>query len=235
MERVITIERRFCGPPQSANGGYAAGVVAEGIDGAAAVTLRLPPPLDTPMTLTGDGSVSALMDGERLIGEAIAADLDLVVPEPPSFDEATAASQRYVFADGSHLYPTCFVCGTDRADDGLHIFPGPVDGGSDVVAAPWIPDTSLGTTGEPIDPRYVWSALDCPSYFGLGTTPLALLGRLTARIDRVPVVGERLIAMGWPIGADKRKHYSGSALATAEGEIIARAAATWIELKRPDS
>jgi hypothetical protein len=234
MERVITIEHRFCGPPQSANGGYAAGVVAEGIDGAAAVTLRLPPPLDTPMTLTGDGAESALTDGERLIGEAIAADLDLVVPEPPSFDEATAASHRYVFADGSHLYAACFVCGTDRADDGLHIFPGPVDG-SDVVAAPWVPDASLGTTGEPIDPRYVWSALDCPSYFGLGTTPLALLGRLTARIDRVPVVGERLIAMGWPIGADGRKLYSGSALATADGEIVARAAATWIELKQPDS
>jgi hypothetical protein len=235
MERVITIEHRFCGPPQSANGGYAAGVVAEGIDGVAAVTLRLPPPLDTPMTLTGDGEQSTLMDGERLIGEAIAADLDLAVPEPPSFGEATAASQRYVFADGSHLYPTCFVCGTDRADDGLHIFPGPLDDGSDVVAAPWIPDLSLGTTGEPIDTRYVWSALDCPSYFGIGSTPLALLGRITVRIDRVPVVGERLIAMGWPMGADGRKLYSGSALATAEGEVIARAAATWIEVKPPES
>lgn len=234
MERAITIARRYCGPPQSANGGYAAGAVAEGIDGVAMVTLRLPPPLDTPLTLTGDGAKSALMDGDRLVGEAIATELDLAVPEPPSFDEATAASQRYVFADGSHLYPTCFVCGTDRADDGLHIFPGPVDG-SDVVAAPWIPDSSLGTAGEPIDPRYVWSALDCPSYFGLGTTPSALLGRITVRIDRVPVVGERLIAMGWPMGADGRKLYSGSALATAEGEVIARAAATWIELKQPDS
>jgi hypothetical protein len=235
MERVITIARRYCGPPRSANGGYAAGVVAEGIDGAAAVTLRLPPPLDTPMTLTGDGGESALMDGDRLVGEAIAADLDLAVPEPPSFGEATAASQRYVFADGSHLYPTCFVCGTDRADDGLHIFPGPLDDGSDVVAAPWIPDLSLGTTGEPIDTRYVWSALDCPSYFGIGSTPLALLGRITVRFDRVPVVGERLIAMGWPMGADGRKLYSGSALATAEGEVIARAAATWIEVKLPES
>jgi hypothetical protein len=234
MDRVITIERRFCGPPQSANGGYAAGVVAEGVNGTAEVTLRLPPPLDTPMTLTGDWAESALMDGDHLVGEAIAAELDLAVPEPPSFDEATAASHRYVFADGSHLYPTCFVCGTDRTDDGLHIFPGPVDR-SDLVAAPWVPDASLGTTGEPIDPRYVWSALDCPSYFGLGSTPLALLGRLTARIDRVPVVGERLIAMGWPTGADGRKRYSGSALATAEGEIIARAAAIWIELKQPEA
>jgi hypothetical protein len=76
----------------------------------------------------------------------------------------------------------------------------------------------------------VWSALDCPSYFALGTTPIAVLGRITAAIDRVPLVGEQLIAMGWPMGTDGRKLYSGSALATPAGEVLAKAATTWIEL-----
>lgn len=230
MEQEVIIDGRFCGPPQSANGGYAAGVVAEGVDGVAAVTLRVPPPLDTVMLLAGDGTESTLMDGDRLVGEAAASELDLDVPAPPSFDEAAGAARDYVFHRTDHIYPTCFVCGTDRAEDGLHIFPGPI-AGSDMVAAPWVPDSSLGSEGEAIDRRYVWSALDCPSYFGLGTQPLAVLGRLTAAIDRVPVVGERLITMGWPMGSDGRKHYSGSALATADSEVIAWAAAIWIELR----
>lgn len=229
MQREVTINGRYSGPPQSANGGYAAGVVAEGVEGVSTVTLRIPPPLDTPMILHGDGAESSLTHGELLVGEGISSDLDLAVPDPPSLEEAVAASQQYVFLDGDHVFPKCFVCGTDRENDGLHIYPGPVDG-SDVVAAPWTPDTTLGSDGEAIDRRYVWSALDCPSYFALGTTPVAVLGRITAAIDRVPLVGEQLIAMGWPMGTDGRKLYSGSALATPAGEVLAKAATTWIEL-----
>jgi hypothetical protein len=80
--------------------------------------------------------------------------------------------------------------------------------------------------------RHVWAALDCPSYFGLPGRPLALLGRLTARIDRLPELGKRFVVMGWPIGSDGRKHFAGSALADAEGEIVAHALATWIEIDR---
>ena len=232
VEKEIVIDGRFRGPADSGNGGYAAGVVAEGIEGTAAVSLRVPPPLDTPMTLIGDGAGSRLMHGSVLVGEASSATLNLVVPEPPSLAEAVEASRRFVWAEG-HRLPTCFVCGTGRTrGDGLRIFAGPLDG-SDVVAAPWVPEPSLAAAGEPLDRRYVWSALDCPSYFGLGTTPGALLGRLTADITRVPVGGEQLIAMAWPIEVAGRKHFSASALATPDGDVIARAAAIWIELEEP--
>jgi hypothetical protein len=59
---------------------------------------------------------------------------------------------------------------------------------------------------------------------------LALLGRLTARIERLPEVGERLVSIGWPIDSDGRKHFAGSALADIEGGIVAHAVATWIEI-----
>ena len=42
---TIRIERRFRGPPNSGNGGYSAGRLAAFIDGSAAVTLHMPPPL----------------------------------------------------------------------------------------------------------------------------------------------------------------------------------------------
>jgi hypothetical protein len=41
----IMIEKRFCGPPNSANGGYVCGLLAGHIDGSAEITLRVPPPL----------------------------------------------------------------------------------------------------------------------------------------------------------------------------------------------
>ena len=126
--------------------------------------------------------------------------------------------------------PDFFVCGPDRAPgDGLRIFPGRVDG-STVVAAPWAPDESLVGGGGVIERRHVWAALDCPSYFGLVAAPMALLGRLSARIERLPELGERLVAIGWQIGVEGRKHYAGSALLDASGDEVAAAAAIWIEI-----
>jgi hypothetical protein len=227
VRQEISIDRRFRGPPDSVNGGYACGVVAEGIEGAATATLRLPPPLDTPLSLVSDGEQSRLMDGEALIGEATKSTLDIAVPEAPPFGEAVEASRRYAgFQD--HPFPGCFVCGPEReSGDGLRIFPGPV-GGSAVVAAPWIPDPTLAGRDGLVDRRFVWAALDCPSYFGLPEAPLALLGRLTAEIDRLPEVGEPLVSIGWATAAEGRKHSGGSALIDTDGTVFARAAATWI-------
>ena len=43
----VVIEKRFCGPPNSGNAGYVCGMLARHITGAAEVTLRAPPPLET--------------------------------------------------------------------------------------------------------------------------------------------------------------------------------------------
>jgi hypothetical protein len=229
MSTEIVIDPRFRGPPQSANGGYACGVVGEAIGGVATATLRRPPPLDVPLSLVGDAGKMRLMDGEDVVGEAMTDTLGIHVPAGPSFDTATAASRGYAGFE-AHPFPTCFVCGPDRAPgDGLRIFPGRLEG-SAVVAAPWAPDESLVGTGGVVERRHVWAALDCPSYFGLDGAPMALLGRLTARIDRLPEIGERLVAIGWPIGVEGRKHYAGSALFDDDGAEVAAAAATWIEI-----
>lgn len=224
------IERRFRGPPQSGNGGYSCGVLAEGVSGVATVTLRLPPPLDRPLTLSGNGEQSRLTDGENIVGEATRSTLDLEIPEPPGLEEAVEASRRYAGFE-THPFPGCFVCGPERAPgDGLRIFPGRV-GATNIVAGPWTPDESLRGADGVVDRRYVWAALDCPSYFGLPSAPLALLGRLTASIEVLPEVGEPLVAIGWPIEMEGRKYFAGSALANRDGEVLARAAATWIELE----
>ena len=55
-----------------------------------------------------------------------------------------------------------------------------------------------------------------------------VLGRMTARIDRVPQVGETCVAVAWPIGEDGRKLFAGTALFAGEGELLAIARQTWI-------
>ncbi len=49
MVEQIIIERRFCGPPDSGNGGYTCGRLANYVDGTAEVTLLRPPPLERPL------------------------------------------------------------------------------------------------------------------------------------------------------------------------------------------
>jgi hypothetical protein len=46
MKEQLRVDRRFCGPPNSGNGGYTCGLVANFIDGPAEVILRRPPPLN---------------------------------------------------------------------------------------------------------------------------------------------------------------------------------------------
>jgi hypothetical protein len=64
MTGSLVIMSRFCGPPDSGNGGYVCGLIAGYLDGPAEVTLRKPPPLETPLNLEpdGDGSVRVATD-----------------------------------------------------------------------------------------------------------------------------------------------------------------------------
>lgn len=215
----VVIDPRFNGPAGSGNGGYACGLVA-GLLGAPVVevTLRLPPPLGRPLRWDGE----RIWDGDTLVAEGEQAELELDLPDPPSYADAERAAPRFAgFVE--HAYPTCFVCGPLREEgDGLRIFAAPVEG---VVAAPWRPDE--------VRPEYVWAALDCPGAYALewaGRSQM-LLGRLRGRIDGLPRPGEECVVVGWPLGRDGRKGYAGTAVFSAAGELLACARATWIEPK----
>jgi hypothetical protein len=47
----VQIASRFCGPPQSGNGGYTCGLLAEALPGPIEVSLRAPPPLAVELAL----------------------------------------------------------------------------------------------------------------------------------------------------------------------------------------
>jgi hypothetical protein len=219
---TITIPRRFNGPPESANGGYACGLVAGLLGGEAEVTLRRPPPLDKPLAVAvADGRVF-VRDGEALVAEGERTSIEIEVPEPVSLAEAEAARRHYP-GFRRHAYSTCFVCGPDRAD-GLGIFAGPV-AGRELVAAPWVPPGE-GVVADEV----VWAALDCPSGWAVDefSREGVLLGRLGARLLVPVAAGEPHVVAGWPAGADGRKRFAGSAVFTADGRLCAYARSTWL-------
>ncbi len=217
---LLTIDGRFTGPPTSGNGGVTCGLLASFVDAPAVqVTLRLPPPVDTPLQVTQTPDGATLHDGDALVAEAVPGTLSVTPPPPVSLADATAAAGRFLGYEG-HPFPTCFVCGTARTD-GLGLYAGPVSEGH--VACVWTPTDNTVPM--------VWAALDCPGGWSadLPGRPM-VLGRMTTRIDALPVVGEPHVVQGWLVGGEGRKVQTASALHTADGALLALTQATWITI-----
>lgn len=235
----LLVPSRCCGPDTSGNGGWVCGAVAASLDARPAeVSLRLPPPLDVPMTVDvrddedGARHVTVTHDGAVVaIGGPGA-----FAAEPPTFvplDVAVAAAERYIgFVD--HAFPHCMSCGPARAvGDGLRVFPGALDPDDLTrMAAPWhagdLPDAVDGVLPEPI----VWTALDCPSGWpsiASAARPM-VLGRMTTEV-LAPVPAEDLVVVGVELWSEGRKHAGASALYRADGTLLARAETLWIELR----
>ncbi|QNM82846.1 hypothetical protein H8M03_00260 [Sphingomonas sabuli] len=230
---TIRIQRRFRGPPTSGNGGYVAGLVAAALGGTnATVTLQAPPPLDHDLTLTTEDALATLVEGDKVIVTAASEPVEVAVPPPPSLQGAKDAEPRYV-GHSYHNFPGCFVCGPERdSSDGMRIFPGTVGDEASQVAATWTPDDTLADEDGTVRPEFVWAALDCPGYFAAeDKAGRALLGKMSATIKRPVHVGEELIVTGWPIDSTGRKHRVGSALHSADGELVAAATAVWITVE----
>lgn len=229
---MVVIAARFCGPPDSGNGGYSAGTLAQHLPGAVEVTLRKPPPLERELAIVECSDHIELAHQGELIAEARSTKLDLAHPEPPSFEVAAEQSLHYI-GHSKHHFPTCFVCGPARAvGDGLRIFPGASTVGES-VAAPWTPDSSLIGAGGAVRPEIMWAALDCVGYFGVARPdyPVALLGRITAELTGEVHAGERCVVIGWSIGRDGRKLHAGTAIFGDDGRLRAKARQTWISIK----
>jgi hypothetical protein len=228
----VIIERRYNGPPGSGNGGYTCGLVASHVDGqgpaghGAVVTLKLPPPLDTPLTVATDGGVVRVTDpnGAEIAVAAPSSAADAELPTPVSWADAVTASAAYR-GFVSHPFPTCFVCGPERAaGDGMRLFPGPTGDGR--TATPWqVPDD--------ISPELVWAAMDCP---GGWSVPLEartyVLGRMDGRVAALPAPGDRCVVIGQMTAEDGRKAYVRTALYGPDGTALAWSSATWIALRQ---
>jgi hypothetical protein len=229
------IHGRFCGPPESGNGGYVAGTVAALVGDSAKVRLHAVTPLDCELQLDMTGDQAELKCNGDLLATASAIEFQLDIPPAPTLAEAQEAQKRYVMHT-KHVFPGCFVCGTGRSEgDGLRIFPGPVvEGDWSKLACVWHVTDDLADENGMLKPEFIWSALDCPTFFGVmaDSPKVALLGEIELRIVTSSQIDEPFIIWCWPISSEGRKRYGGAALATQSGQLLAYARGTWIELTR---
>ena len=233
----IEIGRRFCGPPNSGNGGYACGVIAGEIAGPATAVLGARVPLDTRLDLRLEDGVIRLTDAQGgLIGRGTPADVAVLPkpPEAPSMRAARAAAERFLGHTQS-VHPTCFTCAPDRREgDGLRVFVGQVEGRpAGQVAGVWTPHMDFGDAQGLVPAEVIWAALDCPGFFAWVAKEGrhgALLGTMTCEIRKRPRAGEEAIVMAWPLARAGRKETAGVALFAMNGELMARAHQVWITL-----
>lgn len=229
---LFEIAERFRGPPRSGNGGYVCGRIARHLQGAVAVQLKAPPPLKAELRLESADEGARLFQDTILIGEARRTHLEMQPPPSPTFVEAEQSLQGFP-GFKSHPFPGCFVCGPERKPaDGLRLFPGSVNGSS-VIATPWKPDASLADESAKIRSEFLWAALDCTGGFAVLPLPegvAIVLGELCASIIAEVAPAEPCVVIGWPLGADGRKRLAGSAVYAANGRLVAKARAVWIEV-----
>ncbi|MGA7689491.1 MAG: hypothetical protein WCA29_09725 [Jiangellales bacterium] len=242
---TLTIESRYNGPPDSGNGGYVAGRLAEAALQAAGhpavgpdvpwveVTLRQPPPLGEPMLLAsqGDGETIAsqsetVIASARLLTEAPAAASP--VPAVPA-DVARQAEESYLGLT-THPFPTCWVCGPSRPEhDGYDLRPGLVD--DDRTACTWTVGPNAAEPTAEVAAAALWAALDCPgAWTALQGDAVIVLGRIAAQISAVPQVGDTCVIMGRLVGIDGRKSFTATTVYAPDGTVLARALATWIQI-----
>jgi hypothetical protein len=221
----MIIWKRFNGPPDSGNGGHTAGLVAAHLRAdAVEVTLRQPPPLETALTVTTDQDSVTVRHGDTVVATARPVnpdDPDLTEPVPAvTFQQAQETSRAYPgFA--SHPFPTCYVCGPAR-DDGLRLFPGRLPDGR--TATPFLVPDDVATTT-------VWASLDCPGGWAVGVESRPyVLGRITARIDRLPEPGSHCVVTGALLAEAGRKAHVATTL-WYDNQPLAAARATWIALR----
>lgn len=219
----ITFDRRYRGPLTSANGGYACGRLAALLGAPEVqVTLRRPPPLGRALDVRRRGEIVELFDGGALVAEARPSTLELEAPPPVSLEEAREAAARHV-RGGDPVFDECFVCGIRDEADGLGVRVGPVAGREPLHAAPV-------TMSEPAL-EIVWAAIDCPGAYAVGAAGRGsiVLGRMTARVQRVPAPGEPCVVVAWPLGEDGRKLHAATALFGERGDPVALGQQVWIE------
>jgi hypothetical protein len=227
----VLIPRRFNGPPASANGGYTCGLIARYVGGPAEVSLRSPPPLDTALELVrGPDREVVLRHREVVVADGRPADpLDLEPPVRPTVAQARESLRRHPWVNGRHPFSECYVCGAGR-HDGLGLHFGDLRGHDGVTAALLVADETVPHDARGLVPEIAWGALDCPSYVPAlwdADVP-SLLAWMHAEVMEPIPLGEPVVATGWLLGMEGRKHFTASALLDADGRLLARARHLWV-------
>jgi hypothetical protein len=115
------------------------------------------------------------------------------------------------------------------ADAGLHVYAAPVKG-FDGVAAAWRPSEIFADAEGYLPERILWAALDCPGQFAylIAGIRTGMLGRMTGRILKQVPAAQELRVIGWCLEVERSKHFAGTALFDASGDLCGYSRQVWI-------
>jgi hypothetical protein len=105
----------------------------------------------------------------------------------------------------------------------MRIFAGWIGEGR-TVASDWTPHSALANSSGLVKAEFVWAALDCPGGWAaiIDTEPKpVVLGRISARMDRVVQAGSAHVVTAWKIASEGRKHVVGLAIFDRQGTLCA--------------
>ncbi len=100
--------------------------------------------------------------------------------------------------------------------------------GAVLIADATVPHDDGSSRSRPRGRR--WTARATRRRCGARERP-SLLARMTAEVLEPVALGEPIVVVGWTLGQDGRKHESATALLSADGRMLARSRALWIELR----
>lgn len=232
------VSSRFRGPPNSANGGYCAGYMAERLGGSGTVRLKAPVPLEEPLRFERENGADGVRERLRRvsdgseIAEAWPATLADTAPPLPDAEHLQRLTDAFERPDGNP-YAHCFGCGEQREpDDAIRVLAGQLPG-SGLSGAIWRARDEFADDDGLLAPRYVWTALDCTSGLAalhLDRSPI-ITGTMQARLDAPVRTGADYAVLAWPIAKDGRKITTGSAIYGLNGALKAIGRVTWITIQ----
>lgn len=215
----IRIPEGCNGPAGSANGGVAAGRMAQLVAGPATVRLHAPPPLGMDLAVAADGAevTATAPDGEVVMTVRATGPPQVALPAV----DASAVGAGTPYPD--HPAATCVVCGEDHPS-GLRAFPAPVSGHPGVVATWWTPPPWAIQDGRLRD-DLLWGVLDCPGALAVmhaeDEPVFAALGSITGELVAPVRAGERVLVLGFALGSEGRRRFAGTAVLGPDGDLRA--------------
>jgi acyl-coenzyme A thioesterase PaaI-like protein len=227
---TITVDPAFQGIQGVAHGGYLAGLLAQRYPRSRQVTLHLPPPLSTPLTVEEHDNGADLRDpeGRTVMRTRPAAGVRTDLPVR-TVGQVAGHDPHPGFM--RHPYPGCFMCGT-RRPDGFQLRVGPAADG--MTAGVWRPSSPLLPEREAVPAEYVWAVIDCltawafadhwsePTWWPAVTAQMTVTVENEVRRDRDHVVLARVVEH------HGRRITVQATVADAAGHTLARAETRWV-------
>ena len=233
MEHTLFIDKRYNGPPDSANGGYVAGLMTDFVEGDYEIMLKSPPPLETDLRLIiDDEGILELSVQDRIIATGVPVNFKINYPFPVGYENAVQATNYSPLR--TMIENTCFGCGA--RPDGMQLY-------SDIVKSykqDKIVATKVAIKDEYIDDsgniksEFLWTSLDCPGAHAcmfFDPFPFVVLGRMTMHILKPIHSNQQYYVTAWQIAEkERRKYFASTALYSADDELHAYTKQTWIEI-----